>query len=369
MPSIYVFKRKRKGKADKIYSAQIRFSGKTAANFLRSTGKTNEREALAEARRITDEIARKELPNRGREIMTLDLMFGKWFDEYGYKLRSQKDIAWQVKRILAGIGSETLIEEISNKTVHRFAISENEGGASPVVINRCLTLLRAVMRYAGRKWEEPVKMIDWGAHFQAEPKEREIYLSPDEARRLMEILPPHIALAFAWPVYTGCRLNETETLVWERVDLTRRLAIVETKADGEEIVRRNAWLSEKAIRILMAIGPGTGTVFDLTNRRKHWERARAQIGRPDVHWHDLRAMTATWSRQFAGKDLKLIGRALGHADESTTARYAHVVDTEVVEMLDQLPDIGTPKRAPERKRLSFLLSKDKSRSDRGDKTG
>jgi integrase len=200
-------------------------------------------------------------------------------------------------------------------------------------------------------------MIDWGAHFLKEPKEREVYLSPDEASQLAEILPHHIAIAFSWSLYTGCRLDETTKLTWECIDIDRCFATVETKARGEHIVHRKVWLSEKALRVLETLESRKGKVFDLRNRRKHWEKARSKIGRPDIHWHDLRAMTATWSRQFAGKDLRLIGRALGHSDEATTARYAHVIDYEVIEMLNQLPDIEKPLLAPEQKQLSILLSK------------
>jgi len=48
---------------------------------------------------------------------------------------------------------------------------------------------------------------------------------------------------------------------------------------------------------------------------------------------------ATWSRQFAKADISLISKALGHSGTQVTERYARVVDREIVEMLDQLPDI------------------------------
>jgi hypothetical protein len=39
------------------------------------------------------------------------------------------------------------------------------------------------------------------------------------------------------------------------------------------------------------------------------------------------------------RDLSLIGKALGHSGTQVTERYARVVDQEIVEMLNQLPDI------------------------------
>jgi integrase len=343
MPSVYVFRRKVGGKLAKVYSAQIRFGEPHKANFLRSTGKTNERDALAEARRIARELEEKTLPRRNAEVMTLDEMCGQWWDEHGRGLRSSRVVKWQIAKVLHFICPAREVRDLSNKDIHGFVQDAKAAGDGAVTINRCLETLRAMMNYAAMRWEEPVKVIAWKTFRQKEARVREVYLSPDEARRLMTLLPQHIALAFAFTLYTGMRLNEMETLTWGRIDIDRGLAVVDTKGGGT----RPVWLSNKALAVLKTVA-GTmlaAGVFDLTNRRSHWEVARKAIGREDVHWHDLRAMTATWARQHSNqKDLSLIGKALGHSGTQVTERYARVVDREIVEMLDQLPDI-MPQRA------------------------
>jgi len=70
------------------------------------------------------------------------------------------------------------------------------------------------MNYAAEMWEESIRVISWRKMMQEEGSTREVYLSPEEARRLMERLPSHIALAFAFSLYTGMRLDELETLIW-----------------------------------------------------------------------------------------------------------------------------------------------------------
>jgi integrase len=348
MPGIYIFRRKRHGRPEKVYTAKIRFGAEHGgATYLRSTGVTDRREAEAIARRIARELEEKELPRRGQEIITVADMFSRWIDERGHELRSGKDIKWQIEMILRLLGGAKIVRELGNKEVSGFVQDAKAEKQGPVVINRCLSRLRATMNYAAIHWEEPVKVINWKAMMLREPKERDVYIKPEEARRLFEALPEHIALAFAFSLYTGVRLNELETLVWDRVDLARGVALVVTKAQGTHVVTRNVWLSVKAAAILHQIQRSLPTdsaaktpVFDLTNRRKHWEAARKAIGREDLHWHDIRAATATWSRQYAGKDLRLIGRALGHTGGTeVTARYARVVDSEVVDMLNQIPDI------------------------------
>jgi integrase len=347
MPSIFVSRRQRKVKdgaptRDRHYTARIRF-GKI--EFLRSTGKTTEREAKIEAKRIAREIELNELAKRAKEVLTLGGMIGGWFEEKGQEQRTARNITWQSKRLLDSLGVNLPVEEIGNKEIHKFVQDSLAGNTGAATINRCLTKLRAIMKHAATKWEIPLKPIDWGAHMLKEPKERDVFFSPEEAAQALTILPRHIGLSFAWTLYTGCRLNETETLDWKNVDLEKRVAYVYGKGlDGN---LRPVWLSQNAISILLAAAAGnggrTGRVFDLTNRRKHWEAARRAIGRDDVHWHDLRAMTATWAQQqkHGAHSLKVIGRALGHSNTTTTSRYAHVVDEEVIEMLDKLPTLST----------------------------
>lgn len=296
------------------------------------------------------EIEAKELPQRGKEILTMDTMFARWIVERGEELRSGKDIKWQIKTLLRFIGGSREIAEFGNKDVNGFVQDAKLNDVGSVAINRCLERLRGTMNYAAKRWEATVRVIDWTEFRQEEEGAREVYLSPEEARRLMDILPGHIALSFAFTLYTGARLNELSTLVWERIDTERGVAMVATKAKGKKVIMRPLWLSQKALVILRQLdnailpiarrlGCDDKKVFNLSNRRKHWEAARAQIGRKDVTWHDLRAMTASWSRQHARADITLISRALGHSDTKVTERYARVVDREIVEMLDQLPDI------------------------------
>ena len=64
-----------------------------------------------------------------------------------------------------------------------------------------------------------------------------------------------------------------------------------------------------------------------------WKRIRAAAGVFDFRFHDYR-------RDFATKllrethNLKLVQKALNHADIKTTAKYAHVLDDEVAAGMD-----------------------------------
>lgn len=74
--SIWCHRRKRTKKGpqgqkisvtDRFYTAEIRFTGDHVGKYLRGTGKTSEREAYAEARRIAREIEEIEIPQKQKQ--------------------------------------------------------------------------------------------------------------------------------------------------------------------------------------------------------------------------------------------------------------------------------------------------------------
>jgi integrase len=350
MVSIITFKRRWK-RADgsitesKAWWTQIRFTKPVRASFTRKLEATGpKKRADQEAATLAKKIETDELPMRSRPLFTVEGMFSKWIQQKGKDLRSGKDIAWQVKLLNELLKPQTLIDEIDDPAVHQFVMAARQAGKSDVVINRCLTRLRATLKYARVKWKAPTQEIDWKEHFQDEPDEKEMYLSPGESRRLVSELPDHIALAFAFSYYTGCRLSEMETLIWERVKLPERIATVETKGKGKEPVYRDLQLGAGAMNVLCAVGVGaSGPVFDLTNRRKAWEKARKAIDREDITWHGIRHTAGTELGRGSASD-KLVGKALGHSPNSTaTRRYRHAMKDEVQDALDSLPDIGLPR--------------------------
>ena len=64
-------------------------------------------------------------------------------------------------------------------------------------------------------------------------------------------------------------------------------------------------------------------------------QARVAIGRPDIHFHDLRHTTASWLVQ-AGVPLYTAGALLGHASTKTTARFAHLATESLRDAVDKL---------------------------------
>lgn len=73
-----------------------------------------------------------------------------------------------------------------------------------------------------------------------------------------------------------------------------------------------------------------------------WNEQRKSLGKPTLRIHDLRHTYASLSR-FAGADLRLLQRTLGHASITVTAHiYAHLYDTELDSLADALDSLTTP---------------------------
>ena len=78
------------------------------------------------------------------------------------------------------------------------------------------------------------------------------------------------------------------------------------------------------------------------------KRIRADARVSDFRFHDYRHDFATKLLRET-RNLKLVQRALNHADIKTTTKYAHVVDDEVAAGLDAMQKSRRKSRRPARK--------------------
>ncbi len=72
-----------------------------------------------------------------------------------------------------------------------------------------------------------------------------------------------------------------------------------------------------------------------------WNKARATIGRPDLHLHDLRHSGLTWSAATGATTAELMRRA-GHASPVAAARYQHATDDRDRVLADALAALAEP---------------------------
>jgi integrase len=321
--------------------------------FRGSTGEATERQARA--------FERAEKERRRAEIRagvtqannpTIAGVFVRYWEAEGHKKRWAYGIQKHMEGMLAHFGKGKLFGDIGNADVAGMLeayeasternnrkgkngkVTTRPGKPTPSTVNRRLAVLRRIYNKARVEWELPVKAINWKAHTRDEPKERVRHTTVEQAKTLLDRLPHNIMLMVAWSLATGCRLNETETLTWERVNFETRQAEVLTKGGGTRFVT----LGPDALAVLAQVPKIGGFVFDKTNRRKLWEAAVKAAGLEDFRWHDLRHSFAVWVGN-AGADIAVVQQLLGHSKIETTLRYRKVITGERVRAVEGLPTL------------------------------
>lgn len=300
---------------------------------VRSTRCTSRRDAEAFERELRAQVTRESAQGvKVKLALTVDQACGKYWIEHGRRLRDQRNVKRWLTYIVQFIERELPLADLSTKHVVAFIADMRQAGRGEIAINRTVTCLQGVHNRAAKKWEEPVRVIDW-RDLKTRERARVRFLEHAEAQRLMAELPEHIRRVVLFILTTGLRKKEAFGLTWDKVRSGSVFVVVK---GGYE---RDVVLSPEAALVLAETPRTARYVFDTTNWRKEFDAARMRAGIPDIRWHDLRHTLATWLGQ-AGASLEVIRDQLGHSSISVTQKYRHVVSSEVRAALQKLPAVG-----------------------------
>jgi integrase len=156
--------------------------------------------------------------------------------------------------------------------------------------------------------------------------------APKEKNR-RTLIGPHAAAAIRLLILTGARLREILHLKWKHVDLERGMLLLPDSKTGKKAIVLNA----PALHVLADLprigayviaGQNAGTKDDgpRADLKRPWQAVARAANLSGVRIHDLRHTHASVGAA-AGLGLSIIGKLLGHAHATTTARYAHL-DTD-----------------------------------------
>lgn len=239
------------------------------------------------------------------------------FESHGTSIRAH---------ILPGLGQEKVCDLTSDAVIAWLGKLTQSAGTR----NRALAILSGAMRHAellglrspGSNPCEGLRRRQ--SSFVAEYLDSQGFFALDAALRAEE--PSHgVAVAFIrFLALTGCRRGEAEAATWEMLE-GKRLALPDSKSGP-----RTIWLGKPARDLLARMPKGQGPIFagpKLSIFQKEvdqlWYRIRLSLGRPNLRLHDLRHSFASVAGNH-GFSLQVIGGLLGHADQMTTAGYAHL---------------------------------------------
>ncbi len=177
--------------------------------------------------------------------------------------------------------------------------------------------------------------------FKEEKRDR--WLTYNELPQLIEAVDKeqylYARIAIWLYLLTGVRKTELLTAKWSDIDFERKeLRLSDTKAGRVHYVP----LSEAAMDLLSRVPrlqdnpyiiPGNITGKHLVNISKPWNHIKAAANLEDIRLHDLRRTVSSWLAQ-SGNSLHLIGKALNHSNQSTTAVYANFAQDDVRNTLE-----------------------------------
>ena len=189
--------------------------------------------------------------------------------------------------------------------------------------------------------ENPVKRVK-----KLSAAKRERFLSDNEVADLLEVLKVREARrelsdvhadAIRLLLLTGARRGEISNLEWAEIDFDNGVVklpparsktgekTIPLNAPAIAILKRRALRNErlaKRDRSRFVFPAPTNHKMAATGLPKAWGRVRIAASLPGVRIHDLRHSFASFA-VAKGASLALIAKVLGHAQASTTERYAH----------------------------------------------
>jgi integrase len=263
----------------------------------------------------------------------------QWLMETQHKATHREDknkLKW-LQQFLRGRALESIDRELIVRIGEQKAQQSSQATA-----NRYLALIRAILRRAVNEWE----WIDKAPKVKLyrEAKRRVRWITPEQARRLLEELPEHQRDIVLFALTTGLRQSNVVNLAWSQVDLARNVAwIYADQAKGGRDIHVS--LNSVAVAVLKRqLGKHPERVF--TYRGKPvawantlaWRKALTRAGIENFRWHDLRHTWASWLVQH-GTSLYVLQEMGAWQSVEMVRRYAHLALAHLVQHAEVVAEL------------------------------
>ena len=255
------------------------------------------------------------------------------------------------------------VAKLRPTTVRSWYTALVDHGPGAITAAKCYRLLRAILNTAvedGLIAVNPCTIRGAGAERSPE----RVIPTIAQVVELADTVDPRYRALVLLAAYGGLRRGELFGLRRRHVDLTRGLVTVEAQrqqlAHGELIVgppksdagRRTVALPPQAIVAVQShLDQWTGPAVDdwvFTGAKggplrdavwqHQWDIARRSVGLPDLHFHDLRHVSATLTAA-TGAGVKEIMHRLGHSSAQAALRYQHATperDRSIADAISRL---------------------------------
>lgn len=345
--------------------------------FHGTTQTRNRREAEAIERQLKEKAKQDATLRRklGEAPLTIDVAVGRYWTEVAQYLSQSAKYFASLERLVSYFGKNRRLEDIDDEAIIRLVAFRRQQlrwgksvlkngkikTVSNATVNReTLVPLKTIFRRAKELWKcqlpnEPI----WKKHLLKEPRERVRELHAHEQEALDQHIRQDYRLWFNFLQLSGRRFNET-LIKWSDVNWDAGQIMTFGKGEREvwtpitpsirEILEACRGHHEEYVFTFVATRTRNGRIKGQRYPMKYhgtmvrWRRDLASSGVKNFRLHDNRHDTATKVLRQTN-NLKIVQRLLNHANLTTTAKYAHVMDEEVAMALEHNAESRKQSRA------------------------
>ena len=357
-----------KRKGSKNY--QMDFTRKNGERVRRSSGTTNRAKAQQLHDKLKSESWDIDHIGKKRDYSWKEAVIRYKKDKQNIK--SQEYLTQNIKHLHKFL-SDVNLSDINTDMINNIKYSRQSdtyqrqvnGEKYPITsttANETLKFLKAVLTRAKEKWHwidnvPPFDFIEVRKDEQASFN----WLTHDEAKQVLNELPPHLEAMMRFSLATGLRESNVTRLTWKKVMLDKKIAYVDAiESKNNKPIRIP--LNEDAMEVLLKqknnhekyVFTYNGTPIKKANT-KSWRKSLDRAGiRPffpspsdgvsmnkkyptreigfytylDFRWHDLRHTWASWHVQ-SGTSLMQLQLLGGWRTYEMVLKYAHLSDSHV----------------------------------------
>jgi len=291
-------------------------------------GKRIQESLKTDNRKLAEKLYAKVLTNivEGRYFETAKIKSTKFDDmtEKYLKEHSHSRDPRTVKTLLT-VFSGYMISQVTTKFIAEYK-SMRLKSVKPATVYQELALLRRMFNVAIREWEwckdNPVSRLSFSV---GNRNARDRWLTVEEEKSLLDKAtnPVWLKALIMVALHTGMRRGEILDLIWQNVDLLKRVIRVVKSKNGE---KRTIPMSNTLFTMFksMNVRDISGRVFPISGSslRHAFDKIVEKACIEDFRFHDLRHTFATRLVQN-GVDLYKVKELLGHKTITMTMRYAH----------------------------------------------
>lgn len=305
-------------------------------------------EAAARVEARADKIAQGEF--------TISQAFGTYYTDVCEPQASASTSFSQSKMLLQHFDGQKLISTLTNKDLLQFVVKSRAINANGTV-NRRLEFMSRALKHMGDFYDAKLPDLNFAKVKTKEPDEVIRELTIEEETRLFQHLRQDLHPMAWFALNSGARQQAMFKLKWSDIGQTHitfagqsngkppyKFPITRSMRAFLSTLHRPKTIPDYNAHVLTWIDRnGEHRPFNQNNHWM-WSRAFEAAKIPAFRFHDFRHTFATRMLRHSG-NLKLVSKLLGHRNLETTAKYAHVLDSDLEAALETFYDL-TPTEIP-----------------------